>query len=127
MNIIQLTFEYAIYPPSKMHSPQKIRSANSVPSQAPQGKCLLILARRRFGFRTVPCGFLGHMVVLDQSGIHLADEVLYGNGCHFGTAQLDRPQQLDADAEVPRPFSLWIVSVPPTMAARRARTLSMLM
>lgn len=33
-----------------MHSPQKIRSANSVPSQAPQGKCLLILARRRFGF-----------------------------------------------------------------------------
>ena len=108
-----------------MHSPQKIRSANSVPSQAPQGKCLLILARRRVGFRTVPCGFLDHMVVLDQSGIHLADEVLYGNGCHFGTAQLDRPQQLDADAEVPRPFSLWIVSVPPTMAARRALTLSM--
>ena len=68
-----------------------------LPRLAPQGKCLLIRARCRFGFRPVPCGFLGHMVVLDQSGIHLADEVLYGNGCHFGTAQLDRAQQLDAD------------------------------
>ena len=68
-----------------------------LPRLAPQGKCLLILARCSFGFRPVPGGFLGHMVVLDQSGIHLADEVLHGNGCHFGTAQLYRPQQLDAD------------------------------
>ena len=77
-----------------------------LPRLALQGKCLLIRARCSFGFRPVPCGFLGHMVVLDQSGIHLADEVLHGNGRHFGTAQLDRPQQLGADKVIHHVFLL---------------------
>ena len=45
----------------------------------------------------MPRGFLRNCVVLDQSGIHLADEVLHGDGRHFGTAQFDRSQQLGTD------------------------------